>query len=66
MKQGVRNGVDLVDAPTGERTQQRWHKAILAQHDRDQDLLLLNARIGEIADLGLDPPYSRVNAARIR
>ena len=47
--------VDVIDPDAGERTQERRDPGVLAEDDRDQDLTLVDLRVGQIAELGPDP-----------
>jgi hypothetical protein len=53
--QRIGDRVDLVDAASRQWPQQRGHVRVLADDDRNQDLPFLNARVGEVADLRVDP-----------
>jgi hypothetical protein len=55
MEQPVDDGVDFLDPSTRQRTQQRRNVSVRSQHHRDQNFLLLDACIGQITDLGIDP-----------
>ena len=55
MQQGIDDGVDLFDPAPGNRPQQRRHVGVRAHADRDEDLALLDVRVGQVADLCLDP-----------
>ena len=55
MQQGIGDGVDLFDPTPGERPQQWRHVGVLAHAYWDEDLALLDVRVGQVADLRLDP-----------
>ena len=57
--QPVQNCIDLVDAAANQRAEQRRHVGIRVEHHRNEELVLLDARVKQGADLRLHPAAFR-------